>query len=555
VTLQSDYVLKEYNPVEMNKHLNSLPTTPTDAYQKTLERMPSKMRDFACQILGWILHAQRVLTMDELREVLAIEAGVASLDPDSMPAPDLVVRTCGGLIAYEQGNGLVRFSHETVRRFLNQNELGNLPSHSDICKTCLTYLRLPPLEKPCGHDWYEYDKRIEEFKLSEYAARFWASHAVETETKRNVELETAILDTFSRDGRREAMEELRYRYYDTKQKSLLHVLIENQLAFIFMNPVSKAEYRMYFLILFKLIVRVTELVLPNRAINALDGLGATPLHYAARNGYLDAVKFLVQEAGADVESKDGSWGQTPLSWPAVHGRLDAVKFLVKEAGADVESKDGGGRTPLSWAAYNGELEAVEFLAKEAGADVEAKDEGGRTPLSWAAVRSRLEVVKFLAKEAGADVEAKDEGERTPLSYVAANGHLETVEFLAKEAGADVEAKDGGGQTPLSRAAVRGRLEAVKFLVKEAGADVESKDRRWGQTPLSYAAVRGHLEVVKFLVEEAGADVDSKDKGGKTALDLARREGARESRKEEECRAVAAWLEAVMEKKARGEAGS
>ena len=316
------------------------------------------------------------------------------------------------------------------------------------------------------------------FKFSDYAARFWASHAVETETKRNVELETAILETFSRDGRREAMEQLRDRYY-TKQKSLLHVLIENQLAFIFINPISKAEHRMYFLILFKLIVRVVELVLPNGAINALDGSGATPLHYAARYGYLEAVMWLVKEAGADVESKDIASVYLP---------------------------------------------------------------GGRTPLSHAATNGRLEVVKFLVKETGADVESKDIGGKTPLSRAAIYGHLKVVEFLVEEAGADVESKDSYQKTPLGRAADNGHLEIVEFLVREAGADVESKDNI-GRTPLSHAAANGHVAIVEFLVEEAGADVESKDKQGQMALDLAKEKGAKEFWwRTEECRVVAALLE-------------
>jgi len=161
-------------------------------------------------------------------------------------------------------------THDTSLPFLDQ-----LPSITELAQCCIRYLGEPEFEKPR----LETDRhgRLMKFKFSDYAARFWASHAVETETKRNVDLETAILDTFSRDGRWAAMEQLRDRLY-TEQKSLLHVLIENKLAFIFMNPVSKAEYCMYFLILFKLIVRVTALVLPNGAANAPDGSGAAPLH-------------------------------------------------------------------------------------------------------------------------------------------------------------------------------------------------------------------------------------------------------------------------------------
>jgi len=243
--------------------------------------------------------------------------------------------------------------------------------------------------------------------------------------------------------------------------------------------------------------------------------------------------------------------RTSFLWAGATGHLEVVKFLVKEAGTNVELKDKDGQTPLSLAATNGHLEIVKFLIQEGGADVESKDKILEwTPLSWAAENGHLEVVKFLVS---ANVQSKDsEWGGTPLSYAAGNGHLEVVKFLVKEAGTDVESKDQlSGRTPLSGAAMNGRLEIVKFLVEEGGADVESKDiasflSTGGRTPLIHAAENGLLEVVKFLVEEGGADVESIDDNGNTALDLAR-QGARDSWRQEGCSAVAAWLE----KKKRG----
>jgi len=229
------------------------------------------------------------------------------------------------------------------------------------------------------------------FKFVSYAARFWASHAVETETKRNVQLEMAILDTFSCDERRKAMEQLRTDYY-TKQKSLLHVLIHNRLAFICMNPVSKEEYRMYFLILFKLIVRVRKVVFTNGAINASDGDGQSLLQYAARNGYLEPAKFLVKEDGAEVEAKDSNprfspGGQTPLSFAAANGQLEVAEFLVKEGSADVESKDKDGRTALDLTMASVGWEKQDWEMEE---QWERRTEGYRAMAAWLEKEAALE---------------------------------------------------------------------------------------------------------------------------------------------------------------------
>ena len=228
--------------------LESLPTDLRAAYNKVFDRIADS--GFAYRILGWIFHAQRILKMSELREALAIRIGSPSLDDLQTLQRDAteIVRICGGLVSHNKVSDLVTFSHETVKPFLENYKLANLPSQANLCKTCLTYLSLPPLDKPSQGEEYEERKKI--FQFSDYAARFWATHAIQS--KRNIEIETAILETFKSDKRREAMEELKFRYW-RKRKSLLHVLIENRLTFIFMSPVLSEESvsRMYFLLFLK----------------------------------------------------------------------------------------------------------------------------------------------------------------------------------------------------------------------------------------------------------------------------------------------------------------
>jgi hypothetical protein len=238
VELQVQYVLEPKDPREILNRLNSLPTSPTKAYRGILERMEPDHRQFAYKILSWVLYAQRILKMPEMQEALAIEIRAPSLDPRAITPAEEIISTCGGFLNYDLDTDLVTFSHETVRQFLEDHVSSSLFSHLVLSRTCLAYLGLPELEKLYPYTRFaEYVKQLEIFKFSDYAAKFWATHAVLTE--RDVELETEILETFASVGRREAMEQLKDGW--SKRKSLFHVLIENRLSRIFMLPLLGRE--------------------------------------------------------------------------------------------------------------------------------------------------------------------------------------------------------------------------------------------------------------------------------------------------------------------------
>lgn len=82
------------------------------------------------------------------------------------------------------------------------------------------------------------------------------------------------------------------------------------------------------------------------ARDARTGLGSTPMHLAATNPDLSALKALIA-AGADANVKD-SEGVTPLHLAAYTQRASHAQVLL-EAGADPSVKSNAGRDPLSMA--------------------------------------------------------------------------------------------------------------------------------------------------------------------------------------------------------------
>jgi FOG: Ankyrin repeat len=71
------------------------------------------------------------------------------------------------------------------------------------------------------------------------------------------------------------------------------------------------------------------------------------LFEAAENGYLNEVKRLVIDWGVDPNVRERH-GVTPLHYAARNGHLDVVEFLL-EHGADPNVQDNDGKTPLHYA--------------------------------------------------------------------------------------------------------------------------------------------------------------------------------------------------------------
>lgn len=129
------------------------------------------------------------------------------------------------------------------------------------------------------------------------------------------------------------------------------------------------------------VVLATSLLLavPLRAEPVL-GANDQPIHDAARIGSGNDVGAILkaQPAARDVRTGQGS---TPLHLAATNPDLSALKALLA-AGADPNARDGEGATPLHMAAYTQNARHAQLLL-EAGADPYAKTNVGRDPTSMA----------------------------------------------------------------------------------------------------------------------------------------------------------------------------
>ena len=97
-----------------------------------------------------------------------------------------------------------------------------------------------------------------------------------------------------------------------------------------------------------------------RAIHAASGVGyglgfAGNTHRHVPDGWLPAVKFLVEELGADVNARDHN-GYTPLHHAASSGDNELIRYLVSK-GADVKAVSRSGQTTVDLA--NGPVQRVQ----------------------------------------------------------------------------------------------------------------------------------------------------------------------------------------------------
>lgn len=240
--------------------------------------------------------------------------------------------------------------------------------------------------------------------------------------------------------------------------------------------------------------------------------GLTALHFAAREGQIDAIRALV-ESGANVNVVAATDKMSSMTSAIINGSIDIAKYLL-DRGADPNLVSTGGLGPLfatidqAWAARtwypapSSEQEQTTHLELmgaliDAGADVNARmgpklwfratfhgdwvDPDGATPFWRAAQSNDIPVMKILVA-AGADPNIPTRGGVTPLqvaagfgyqpqtSNFAPDGRLATLRYLVEELKADVRARDNEGYTPLHGAALMNDWTLIEYLIS-TGADV------------------------------------------------------------------------------------
>lgn len=247
--------------------------------------------------------------------------------------------------------------------------------------------------------------------------------------------------------------------------------------------------------------------------------GLAALHFAAREGQMDAIRELVA-GGADVNRVAASDKTSPITTALVNGHLDIAKYLL-DHGADPNLANTDGLTPLyatidiRWRANAwypqpdvGEqktnyLELMGALI-DRGANINARlgrklwyrrfrygddwvDPNGATAFWRAAQANDLTGMRFLISR-GADPSIATMRNVSPLMVAAGVGFEYQLTHISPES----------------------RLPAVQYLVDELKAEVNAKDIQH-YTTLHGAAYVGDNKVIQYLVDK-GANPKARARG-------------------------------------------
>lgn len=155
--------------------------------------------------------------------------------------------------------------------------------------------------------------------------------------------------------------------------------------------------------------------------HADDGRGRSPVWYAAQNGNLSAVSFLL-DAGYSADDE-----KVPPLLVAINGAHSDIAVLLLDHGAAIESETRSGNTALLIAATRG-LAEVSAVLLERGADIDHRNADGYSALMLAAKFGREDIVRLLIDH-GADKDLRNSKREQASQIAEAAGFAEIAMLL------------------------------------------------------------------------------------------------------------------------------
>jgi ankyrin repeat protein len=139
---------------------------------------------------------------------------------------------------------------------------------------------------------------------------------------------------------------------------------------------------------------------------------------------LEVLRNLGHPALKEEKSNRCDWNhQTPLFYAARDGRLQTLTFLLPFYSLGVV--DTQGQTAAFYAAREGRLDVLRFCA-EKGMDLNVRDKNSQTALFYACDKCHVECIRFLVEFANVDASVRDTFRRCARNYLPDKPHTQSL---------------------------------------------------------------------------------------------------------------------------------
>ncbi|KAF4973152.1 hypothetical protein FSARC_496 [Fusarium sarcochroum] len=427
--------------------------------------------------LMWIVYTKKPLTTLQLREALAVEENDPDIDIDNLPEIGDIITACGGLVAVNKGADMFQLSHHTVQEFFEQMQGTWIPdANSRITRVCLTYLSFLPFHEGPSESCSEFEKRLDNYSLYGYAARYWGLHAHRVPP-------SEVFAFFDQDHAFQASHQA-FLVMDGRSSQLID--LDKRLQ----QPTTG----LHVCACFGLLDAMHELNQPD-TVDLQDAFGLTPLAVAARYGQLTSMQLLL-EHGANANAVDGmgEGARSPLYWAAKSGKEGCVRLILEKLYPD----SAYGRVLLTWVVSEGHTSIVKLLLDMPGVDLSPQDK--HDCLYEAILNNDLESVRLLVSRVDIDLSFQYEspiGLHSHLELAIMFKRPEVFEILIESGKGDFTARGIGGWTLPHLCVVYNSTEVARVLLRTVDVDKDAKDDR-GMTPLSLATRVGNVQIAKML---------------------------------------------------------
>ncbi|KAH0551075.1 hypothetical protein GP486_007577, partial [Trichoglossum hirsutum] len=295
--------------------LADLPKDLSETFSRILLRSEASEMPYQRRILELVTVAQRLLTIEELREALSVVPGDTVWNPARLPNDIFSTLTCcGSLVIVDEEELTVRLVHHSVKQFLlsgfkdSNNVTFTIDSAkremADIIITYLSYgvfgTQLSTMVVPQIRAGSVPSRIIRSTLESSSSVRNLTLKLLRSRKQPSCDIGPTLAETSKLYNSR-SVDEFHFFSY-AKSYWLQHILCASD-----QEPA-----------ICDLLLRLFQGNVVNA--NAIDDDGRTLLWWATGNGYEAIVKLLLDSDKVDVNSKDGGHGQTPLSWAAMNGR-------------------------------------------------------------------------------------------------------------------------------------------------------------------------------------------------------------------------------------------